>query len=77
MGNTGNTDVDMDEKGTWFWNRRANVLESDLECNGYSNKERDLGSKGSRIEEEALSQKQPREINWNKEGKENLRGVYR
>lgn len=75
-GNTGNTDVDMDEKGTWFWNQNANELESDSECNGYSDKERDLRPKRSRIEEKAFPQKRPKEINRNKEGKENLCRVY-
>lgn len=53
MGDTGNTDVDTDEKGTWFWNQSANESESDLVCNGYFDKERDLGSKGSKTKKEA------------------------
>lgn len=39
-------------------------------------KKKDLASKKSRIEQEAFLQKQPKKIKWNKEGKENLCGVY-
>ena len=35
-----------------------------------------MGPKGSRTEEKAPPQKQPKEIKWNKEGEGNLRGVY-
>ena len=73
---TGDTDADTDEEGTWFWNKSANELESDSECSGYSDEEGDLGPEGSRTEEEAPSQKQPKEIKWNKDGEGNLRGVY-
>ena len=79
-GNTGDTDVDTDadtdEEGTWFWNKSANESESDSECSGDSEEEGDLAPEGSRTEQEAPSQKQPKEIRWNKEGEENLRGVY-
>ena len=75
-GDTDDTDADTDEEGTWFWNQSANELESDSECDGYSDEEGDLGPEGSRTEEEAPPQKRPKEIKWNKEGEENLRGVY-
>ena len=75
-GDTGDTNADKDEEGTWFWNQSANELESDSECNGYSNEEGDLGPEGSRTEEEAPPQKRAKEIKWNKEGEGNLRGVY-
>ncbi|MCJ1343309.1 hypothetical protein MMC31_001502 [Peltigera leucophlebia] len=75
-GDTGDTDADTDEEGTWFWNQSANELESDSECDGYSDEEGDLGLEGSRTEEEAPPQKRPKEIKWNKEGEGNLRRVY-
>ena len=74
--NTGDTDADMDEERTWFWNKSVNESESDSECSGDSDEEGDLAPEGSRTEEEAPSQKQPKEIKWNKEGEGNLRGVY-
>ena len=51
-------------------------MESDSECDEYSNEEGGLGPKRSRTEEKALPQKQPKKIKWKKEGKGNLRGVY-
>lgn len=78
-GNAGDTDADTeadrDEKGTWFWNKSASESESNSECSGDS-EERDLAPEESRTEQEAPSQKQPKEIKWNKQGEENLRGVY-
>ena len=73
---TGDTDANTDEEETWFWNQSANKLESDSECDEYSNEEGGLGPKRSRTEEKALPQKQPKKIKWKKEGKGNLRGVY-
>ena len=56
-GNMGNTSVDTDEKGTWFWNQSANELESDLECDRYSdskrNSEPEVEEKGSKTEKKA------------------------
>lgn len=42
-GNTSNAGADTDTKRTWFWNQSANELESDSECNGYSDSEGDSG----------------------------------
>ena len=79
-GDTGDTGADTDEEGTWFWNQSANELESDSECDGYSDSEGDSGPEaeggGSKTEKEALPQNRPREIKWNKKGEESLRGVY-
>ena len=66
---TGDTDAYTDEE-TWFWNMSANEPESDTECNCYSDEEGDLGSAGSRTEEEILSETQPKERNGTKIGRE-------
>ena len=42
-GDTGDTGADTDEEGTWFWNQSANELESNSECDGYSDSEGDSG----------------------------------
>ena len=76
ISDTSNTDIDTDEKGTWFWNQNINKLESNSECNGYSDEEKDLGPKRSKTEEEIPPQKQLKEIKQNKEGERNLYGVY-
>ena len=47
----GDTGADTDEEGTLFWNKSANELEFESECDGYSD-EGDLGPEGSRTEEE-------------------------
>ena len=79
-GDTGDTGADTDEEGTWFWNQSANELESDSECDGYSDSERDSGpeaeGEGSRTEKGVPSHNQPKEIKWNKKEEESLRGVY-
>lgn len=75
-GNTGDTEADTDEEGTWFWSKSAHESESDSECSGDSDEEGDLAPEKSRTEQKAPLQKQPKEIKWNKEGEENLRGVY-
>lgn len=68
MGNTGNTgdmgntDVEIDEKRTWFQNQSTNELESDSKWNRYSDEKGDLGLKRSKIKEEAFLQKQLMEI---------------
>ena len=53
--NTGDTGAHTDEEGTWFWNQSANELDSNSECDGYSDSEGDSGleSKG----EESTSEK--------------------
>ena len=56
-GDTGDTGAATDEEGTWFWNQSANELESDSECDGYSDSEGDSGpeaeGEGSKTEKEA------------------------
>lgn len=72
----GNTNVNIDEKGARFQNKSANELEFDLECNSYSDKERDLGLKRFRIKEKVPLLKQLKKIKQNKNGKRNLYKVY-
>lgn len=61
-GNTGDTDTDTDKEKTWFWNKSTNKSESDLECSGNCEEERDLALEESRTEQEAFLQKQYKEI---------------
>ena len=54
----------------------ANALESDSECGGFSDEERDLGLEGSRAEEEAPPAKATKRDKMGQDGEGYLRGVY-
>ena len=66
------------KSGTWFWNESANESDSDIEGGEdeeVDENESDLDVDQPRTERAVSTKVQNKELKWNREGKEKLRGA--
>ena len=69
-------DSDDSEAATWFWNMSANESESEFESDEGGQSDEDEQDFESRTEVAVPLQPVAKEICWNKEGENKLRGIY-
>lgn len=79
--NTSDKDDLEEANGTWFWNLSANELCSDLEEEPQEKRQLDKSGLDVELEEPRSEEAVPlrnavKEIRWNKEGENNLKGSY-
>lgn len=79
--NTSDTDDSEEANGIWFWNLSANELCSDPEEEPQGKRQLDEGGLDVELEEPRSEEAVPlrnavKEIRWNKEGENNLKGSY-
>lgn len=64
------------EAASWYWHMSANESESESEEGELDEEESDLEVDQPKTKEAVPSQCQSKEIRWNKEGEDKLRGAY-
>ncbi len=75
--NTSDTSDTESESGTLFWHESANERDSDSEEEEYSDVEEPILEEDQPSHEGSTRlESQPKEVKWNKEKKDKLRGVY-
>ena len=73
---TSDTEDTEGEPGSWFWHMSANESESESEDGEVDEDIFDLEDDQPMTKEAVASQGEPKEIRWNKEGENKLRGAY-